>query len=118
MYKINIADKEIKQTIKKHQPMANSSGYGYLPELNNRKDLKDGQHLGTIETEERIYDCYIVLNSGSMKSIYGQSVYALRFEGQENETDRLEKIATGKWLLGKGVISEQEALEEYGYKGD
>lgn len=118
MYNIKFNDKQISKILQHHRPSVYSSGWNYLPELNNRIDIQDGQHLGTIETFERIYDVYLVLNSGTMTSVHSYTKWGVRFEPQENESDRQEKIATGKWLLLKGVISKDEALNEFGYEGD
>jgi hypothetical protein len=78
--------------------------------------LKEGQYLGQAESDSRIYNLYAYKNDGSLVRCHNQSQWIIKLEGLENEADRLEKLEIAKWLLSKGVISQEQALEEYGYK--
>lgn len=111
--KLNLINKRIEKYLSSQYLGEQSSWvrcYG-LEKLN----LIEGQHIGTAESNTRVYDLRVYKNDGSMVRIHNQSEWIVILEGRENESDRLEKIETAKWLLSKGVITPEEAYRDYGY---
>lgn len=113
--KLNLNSKKIEKVLK---------SLPYLPEQETwvkcygleKLGLSDGQYLGQAESNTRTYDLYAYKNDSSVVIALHQSEWIVKLVGLENEADRQEKLTTGKWLLSKGVITKEEAWDEYGYK--
>lgn len=125
MRQIRLTDKRLKIVKEelKYAAALGSSGTQQLNALNDENNLKEG-YIGLVIVSDfrdekgrfnLTREMYLYQTSGSMISAHHSSKWSVRFNDRKNGYDKEIATATAKWLLQKGIITEEEAKKDYNY---